>query len=162
MSSAAYDCSCYLVASVLRGADPNAHREVVRGRWLRCVQACLPPIPHPIANPDSTKLTRTAKQVCSTFCDTFLRRFGLPPLWLTALLLLVGSTHAAFLAVAWKLGGLLQLHDVDRMEVLLYLLRRRLIWAFPCSTSSSLAVPTSDCLAHRCCCNSRCNTSSVW
>ena len=42
-----------------------------------CVQACLPRIPHPI--PTSTKPTRAAKQVYSTFATLFFGGLGCRP-----------------------------------------------------------------------------------
>ena len=88
-----------------------------------------PSLHHP--TPPSPKPTHAAAQVYSTFCDTFLRGFGLPPLSLAALLLLVGSTHAAFLAAAWKLGGLLRLRAADRVAVLLSSTQKTLALGLP-------------------------------
>jgi len=53
--------------------------------------------------------------VFSTFCDTFLRGFGLPPASLARVFTLVTTLHLSFLGLAWALGGLLSLSPGQRI-----------------------------------------------
>ena len=57
-------------------------------------------------------LSRTSESlllliVYSTFCDTFLRGFGIPATTLCGLLGLILAQHACHLVAAWQLGGAL-------------------------------------------------------
>ena len=66
--------------------------------------------------------------VYSTFCDTFLRGFGLPAATFAKILALVGATHAAALAGAWQIGGISRLRPAQRITLTL------------CSTQKTLAL----------------------
>jgi sodium/bile acid cotransporter 7 len=87
--------------------------------------------------PSSKKLiSRTSESlllltIYSTFCDTFLSGFGLTPIKLGTLLVLVAATHGAFLTAAWKLGGLLKLRAGDRVTVMLAPTQKTLAFGLP-------------------------------
>jgi len=87
--------------------------------------------------PSSKKvISRTSESlllltVYSTFCDTFLRGFGLPASKLFTLFLLVTGTHAGFLAAAWAFGGMLKLRAADRVAVLLASTQKTLALGLP-------------------------------
>ena len=53
--------------------------------------------------------------IYSTFCDTFLRGFGIPARSLAGLAGLVSISHLAHLATAWQLGGALRLTAKQRI-----------------------------------------------
>jgi len=81
-------------------------------------------------------LSRTSESlllyvVFSTFCDTFLRGFGLPPSTLASLSALVVGTHVAFLAVAWQIGGMLGLQPKQRVTVTLTSTQKTLALGLP-------------------------------
>ena len=69
--------------------------------------------------------------VYSTFCDTFLRGFGIPYATLAALLALVTASHAAHLAAAWQLGGLVQLRAKQRITLTLTATQKTLALGLP-------------------------------
>ena len=81
-------------------------------------------------------LSRTSESlllliVYSTFCDTFLRGFGIPPTTLAALLALVFASHAAHLLAAWQLGGLLALRAKQRITLTLTATQKTLALGLP-------------------------------
>lgn len=69
--------------------------------------------------------------VYSTFCDTFLRGFGIPPATLAALLGLVTASHLGFLAAAWQLGGVLRLRAKQRITLALTATQKTLALGLP-------------------------------
>ena len=79
------------------------------------------------------KLGRTSEcllllTVFSTFCDTFVRGFALPPAAFAALLAVVATWHVSLYAAAWFFGGLVMPTAADRVA-----------YGF-CSTHKSLAL----------------------
>ena len=69
-------------------------------------------------------LSRTSESlllviVYSTFCDTFLRGFGLPAATLARLFVIVAATHLASLLGAWHFGGLFRLKPAQRITLTL-------------------------------------------
>ena len=69
--------------------------------------------------------------VYSTFCDTFLRGFGVPPATLAGLLALVAGLHASHLWLAWQLGGLAGLRAKQRITLTLTATQKTLALGMP-------------------------------
>jgi len=69
--------------------------------------------------------------VYSTFCDTFLRGFGIPAATLGGLFLLVLGSHAFHLACAWKLGGVVGLQAKQRITLTLTATQKTLALGLP-------------------------------
>lgn len=87
--------------------------------------------------PSSKKvISRTSESlllitVYSTFCDAFLRGFGLQPIKLGILMLLVTTMHVAFLVAAWAVGGLLKLRPGDRVAFMFSATQKTLALGLP-------------------------------
>jgi len=69
--------------------------------------------------------------VYSTFCDTFLRGFGVPPATLAGLLAFVAGLHASHLWLAWQLGGLAGLRAKQRITLTLTATQKTLALGMP-------------------------------
>ena len=81
-------------------------------------------------------LSRTSESlllliVYSTFCDTFLRGFGVPPRMLAGLLALLIGANSIFLACAWQLGGLASLRAKQRITLTLTATQKTLALGLP-------------------------------
>lgn len=86
-----------------------------------------------LAGKSKKRLSRTSETlllviVYSTFCDTFLRGFGLPAKTLLGLFGLVSATHLGSLVAVWQIGGLARLQAAQRITLTL------------CSTQKTLAL----------------------
>lgn len=85
----------------------------------------------------SKKLLSRTSETCllvivySTFCDTFLRGFGLPAATLGGLLALVGATHALSLATIWQVGGMARLAAAQRITLVLCASQKTLALGLP-------------------------------
>ena len=69
--------------------------------------------------------------VYSTFCDTFLRGFGVSPATLAGLTALVVGLHTLFLAGAWGLGGAVGLRAKQRITLTLTATQKTLALGLP-------------------------------
>ena len=69
--------------------------------------------------------------VFSTFCDTFLRGFGLPLPTLAYLLGVILTMHAGFLAAAWQLGRAAQLPRDQRVTLTVCATQKTLALGLP-------------------------------
>ena len=69
--------------------------------------------------------------VYSTFCDTFLRGFGIPATTLCGLLGLILAQHACHLVAAWQLGGALRLKAKQRITLTLTATQKTLALGLP-------------------------------
>ena len=81
-------------------------------------------------------LSRTSESlllliVYSTFCDTFLRGFGIPATTLCGLLGLILAQHACHLVAAWQLGGALRLKAKQRITLTLTATQKTLALGLP-------------------------------
>ena len=85
----------------------------------------------------SKKLLSRTSETCllvivySTFCDTFLRGFGLPAKTLAGLFTIVGATHAAGLLAVWQVGGLARLAAAQRITLTLCATQKTLALGLP-------------------------------
>ena len=88
----------------------------------------LPLIAGQLLRPVLGKVVAANKKACSrtsetlllaiiytTFCDTFLRGFGLPPATLAVMAGGIAASHAAFLAASWKVASAMGLTMRDRV-----------------------------------------------
>ncbi len=81
-------------------------------------------------------LSRTSESlllliIFSTFCDTFMRGFALPPSTLATLALLVSTSHFVFLGLAWRLGAAARLAPRQRAALLLSSTQKTLALGLP-------------------------------
>jgi sodium/bile acid cotransporter 7 len=81
-------------------------------------------------------LSRTSEScllfiIFATFCDTFLRGFGLPASTLAQVFAIVLAYHVAFLGIAWQIGGAARLAAPQRITLTLTSTQKTLAFGLP-------------------------------